>query len=139
NSHCPKCQSMAREAWMEKRREELMPVRYFHLVFTLPSELHDVVRYNERLAYGQLFKLAWESLSTLTGDNRYLGVQTGMIAVLHTWGQNLHYHPHVHCLVPAGGLARDGKWKAARKNYLVPVRALSALFRAKFIGFLRRA
>lgn len=139
NSHCPKCQSMAREAWLEKRREELMPVRYFHLVFTLPGELHDVVRYNERLAYGQLFKLAWESLCALTGDKRYLGVQTGMIAVLHTWGQNLHYHPHVHCLVPAGGLARDGKWKAARKNYLVPVRALSALFRAKYIGFLRRA
>ncbi|MEZ4989823.1 MAG: transposase zinc-binding domain-containing protein [Saprospiraceae bacterium] len=103
NRHCPKCQSMAREAWLEKRRQELLPVRYFHLVFTLPAELQDLARYNERLAYDQLFKLAWESLSVLTGDKRYLGAQTGMIAVLHTWGQNLHYHPHIHCLVPAGG------------------------------------
>lgn len=139
NSHCPKCQSMAREAWLEKRRQELLPVRYFHLVFTLPAELQDLLRYNERLAYDQLFKLAWESLSVLSGDKRYLGAQTGMIAVLHTWGQNLHYHPHVHCLVPAGGLSKAGKWIAAHKNYLVPVRALSAIFRAKYISFLRKA
>lgn len=139
NSHCPKCQSMAREAWLDKRRNELLPVKYFHLVFTLPIELHDLVRYNERLGYSQLFKLAWESISTLTGDKRYLGAHTGMIAVLHTWGQNLHYHPHIHCLVPAGGLTRDGEWVAARKNYLVPVRALSALFRAKYISILRQA
>ncbi|MEZ4990976.1 MAG: IS91 family transposase [Saprospiraceae bacterium] len=139
NRHCPKCQSMAREAWLEKRRQELLPVRYFHLVFTLPAELQDLARYNERLAYDQLFKLAWESLSVLTGDKRYLGAQTGMIAVLHTWGQNLHYHPHIHCLVPAGGLTPSGKWIATRKNYLVPIRALSALFRAKYISFLRKA
>lgn len=91
------------------------------------------------LAYSHLFNLAWESLSTLSGDKKYLGAQTGMIAVLHSWGQNLHYHPHIHCLVPAGGLTKTGEWVAARKNYLVPVRALSALFRAKYISFLRRA
>lgn len=139
NSHCPKCQSMAREEWLEKRRAELLPVKYFHFVFTLPAELHDLVRYNERQLYGQLFKLAWESLSTLAADPKYLGAATGMMAVLHTWGQNLHYHPHIHCLVPAGGLSKRGKWIASRKNYLVPVRALSVLFRSKFIDHLRQA
>lgn len=139
NNHCPKCQSMAREVWLEKRRNDLLPVKYFHLVFTLPSELHALVRHNQRMAYGQLFKLAWESLSTLTRDKKYLGATTGMVAVLHTWGQNLHYHPHVHCLVPAGGLTKQGRWQKARKNYLVPVKALSVLFRSKYISFLRRA
>jgi len=139
NSHCPKCQSMAREEWLEKRREELLPVKYFHLVFTLPEELHDLVRYNERLLYGQLFKLAWESLRTLVSDRRYLGAATGMISVLHTWGQNLHYHPHVHCLVPAGGLSKHGKWIKSGKSYLVPVKALSKLFRAKYISYIRQA
>lgn len=139
NSHCPKCQSMAREEWVEKRCYELLPVKYFHFVFTLPSELHDLIRYNERLLYGPLFKLAWQSLQELVQDKRYVGVKTGMIAVLHTWGQNLHYHPHLHCLVPAGGLAANGKWIKSRKNYLVPVKALSALFRAKYICYLRQA
>lgn len=139
NSHCPKCQSMAREEWVEKRQSELLPVKYFHFVFTLPSELHDILRYNERLLYGQLFKLAWQSLQELVRDKKYLGVQSGMIAVLHTWGQNLHFHPHIHCLVPAGGLASNGKWVKSRKNYLVPVRALSNLFRAKYICYLRQA
>ena len=139
NSYCPKCQSMAREEWVEKRRAELLPVKYFHFVFTLPSELHDIIRYNERLLYGQLFKLAWQSLAELVKDKRYLGVESGMMAVLHTWGQNLHYHPHLHCLVPAGGLAGNGKWIKSRKNYLVPVKALSTLFRAKYICYLREA
>lgn len=139
NSYCPKCQSMAREAWVEKRRAELLPVKYFHFVFTLPSELHDIIRYNEGLLYSQLFKLAWESLQELTWDKRYLGAATGMIAVLHTWGQNLHYHPHIHCLVPAGGLTTNGQWIKSRKNYLVPVKALSTLFRAKYICYLRQA
>ena len=139
DNHCPKCQSMARSAWVEKRREELLPVKYFHLVFTLPRELHDLLRYNESLLYGQLFKLAWASLKELLNDKRYLGAQSGMVAVLHTWGQNLHYHPHIHCLVPAGGLSGHGKWVKSRKQYLVPVRALSALFRAKYITYLRQA
>ncbi len=139
NSYCPKCQSMAREEWVEKRRAELLPVKYFHFVFTLPSELHDIIRYNERLLYGQLFKVAWQSVQELVKDRKYLGVKSGTIAVLHTWGQNLHYHPHIHCLVPAGGLTANGKWKKARKNYLVPVKALSVLFRAKYICYLRQA
>ena len=139
NSHCPKCQSMARATWVEKRREELLPVKYFHLVFTLPQELHDLLRYNERLLYGQLFKLAWASLKELLGDKRYLGAQSGMVAVLHTWGQNLHYHPHIHCLVPAGGVSVKGKWIKPHKHYLVPVKALSALFRAKYITYVRQA
>jgi hypothetical protein len=137
NRHCPKCQSLAREAWLEARRADLLPVGYFHVVFTLPAELRNVVRYNERLLYGTLFREAWEALSGLCTDRRYLGARTGMVAVLHTWGQNLHYHPHVHCIVPGGGLS-GGKWVPARKGFLVPVRALSAMFKGKFVSALRR-
>jgi len=137
NRHCPKCQSLAREAWLEARSLELLPTGYFHLVFTLPSELHDLVRYNERLLYGALFAHAWAALSTLCADPRYLGAQPGMVALLHTWGQNLHYHPHIHCIVPAGGLKHGNAWVAARKKFLAPVRALSSLFRAKFVSALR--
>ena len=92
--HCPKCQSLAREAWLEARQAELLPAGYFHIVFTLPAEVHDVVRYNERLLYGTLFQEAWAALSKLCADRHYLGARPGMVAVLHTWGQNLHYHPH---------------------------------------------
>ena len=137
NRHCPKCQSLARETWLEARRQELLPIGYFHLVFTLPAEAHGVVRYNERLLYGALFQQAWAALLKLSSDSRYLGARPGLIAILHTWGQNLHYHPHVHCIVPAGGLKGGRKWVAARKRFFVPVRALSALFRAKFVSALR--
>jgi len=137
--HCPKCQSLAREQWVAARRAELLPVPYFHLVFTVPPVLHDLLRYNERLGYGALFAQAWSSLRTLCAEAKYLGGRTGMLAVLHTWGQNLHYHPHVHALVPAGGLSFDGRrWiKAKHKNYLVPVRALSRLFRGRLVSALR--
>jgi hypothetical protein len=138
NRHCPKCQWSAREAWIEKRREELLPVGYFHLVFTLPGELHDLLAYNAGLLYGELFSQGWQSLEQLCRDGRYLGARPGMIAVLHTWGQNLHYHPHIHCIVPAGGIRGKEKWINSRKKFFVPVRALSRLFRGKFVSALRR-
>ena len=137
--HCPKCQSLARERWLAKRTEELLPVPHYHLVFTIPPALHDLMRRNEKRLYGELFRQAWSSLRTLCAEEKYLGGRTGMLAVLHTWGQNLHYHPHLHCLVPAGGLSFDGdNWKKPRhKNFLVPVRALSRLFRGRLVGGLR--
>lgn len=139
--HCPRCQSAAREAWLHQRRAELLPVNHFHLVFTIPSVLHDVFRYNERLAYGLLFSVSWSSLRTLCAEDKYLGALPGMMAVLHTWGQNLHYHPHVHALVPAGGLSFDRcSWQRTKhRNYLVPVRALSRLFRGRLVSELRAA
>ena len=110
---------------------------YFHVVFTLPAQIGDIVRYNERLLYGTLFQEAWAALSKLCADRHYLGARPGMVAILHTWGQNLHYHPHVHCIVPGGGL-RGGKWVSAREEFLVPVQALSAMFKGKFVSALRR-
>lgn len=137
--HCPTCQSLATERWLAGRREELLPVQHYHLVFTLPPCLLGLLRYNERLAYGELFRQAWSSLRTLCADKKYLGARPGMLAVLHTWGQNLHYHPHIHCLVPAGGLSFDGRrWCVTKhQSYLVPVRALSRLFRGRLVGALR--
>ena len=137
NRHCPKCQSLAREAWLEARQAELLPVGYFHVVFTLPAQIGDIVRYNERLLYGTLFQEAWAALSKLCADRHYLGARPGMVAILHSWGQNLHYHPHVHCIVPGGGL-KGGKWVSAREEFFVPVQALSALFKGKFVSALRR-
>ena len=139
--HCPKCQSVNREQWLAQRRAELLPVKHFHVVFTIPPVLHDLFRYNERLAYDALFQTVWSSLRTLCTDPKYLGAQPGMLAVLHTWGQNLHYHPHIHALVPAGGLSFDRcRWKHPHyKRFLVPVRALSSLFRGRLVTALRLA
>jgi predicted Zn-ribbon and HTH transcriptional regulator len=138
--HCPKCQSLAREQWLDKRRAELLPVQHYHLVFTVPPALNELLRYNERVGYSELFGQAWSALRTLCAEEKYLGARPGMLAVLHTWGQNLHYHPHVHALVPAGGLSFDDKrWRRPKyKNYLVPVKALSRLFRGRLVAALRQ-
>lgn len=138
--HCPKCQSLATEKWLRRREEELLPVPHFHLVFTVPTALHDLLRHNDRKGYNALFQTAWSSLKTLCADQKYLGADAGAMAVLHTWGQNLHYHPHLHFLVPAGGLSFDGKrWKSPRSaKFLVPVRALSRLFRGRLVSTLRK-
>jgi hypothetical protein len=126
---------------LAQRRAELLPVKHFHVVFTIPPVLHDLFRFNELLAYNALFQTAWSSLRTLCADPKYLGAQPGMLAVLHTWGQNLHYHPHIHALVPAGGLSFDRcKWKHPRyKHFLVSVRVLSSLFRGRVVTALRLA
>jgi hypothetical protein len=136
NRHCPKCHREDTAQWLARRREELLPVPYFHVTFTLPHRLCEVVRRHQKITYGALMQTAAQSLMKLAADPRYVGGTIGILAVLHTWGGPLAYHPHVHCLVPAGGV-RDGQWVPARKEYFVPVKALSKIFRAKFRDFFR--
>ena len=139
NRHCPKCQGDDTEVWLTQRRQELLAVPYFHLVFTLPQELHPVIRRHQKMAYGVLMRAAARSLMKLAADPRYVGGQPGILAVLHTWTTTLNYHPHVHCLVPAGGVSPEGRWVTARKDYLVPVKALALIFRGLFLELLRKA
>ena len=113
NRHCPKCQGQKREEWIQARNTELLPVPYFHVVYTLPEELNSFCMHHPKEAYGLLFKSAWETLC-LFGKNKH--VQTGMIAVLHTWGQNLSLHPHLHCIVPGGGMDKNGQWRNIRTD-----------------------
>jgi hypothetical protein len=141
NRHCPKCQTLARAQWLEDRRAELLPVGYFHNVFTLPHELNDLAAANQRLVYGLLFHSVAATLQAFAADPRYgLGGQLGFTAVLHTWDQKLLYHVHLHCVIAGGALAFDGsRWIAARRNYLFPVEELSSAFRARFLKGLRQA
>lgn len=140
NRHCPKCQGLASARWLEARRAELLPVGYFHLVFTLPEELNVFLLWNPRRLYALLFRCAWDTLRTLTTDPRHLGARCGCLALLHTWSQTLTYHPHLHCIVPAGGLSFEADaWIPSRRNFLAPVKALSRVFRAKFLSLLKRA
>jgi hypothetical protein len=139
NRSCPKCHKSDIQAWLQGRRIELLPVPYYHVIFTLPHELRVFVRQNQQKAYGLLIKSAAHSILKLAADPRYVGGRVGVMAVLHTWGSNLTYHPHVHCLVTGGGLSLDGHtWMPARKDYLVPVKALSRLFRGNFLNSIRR-
>src|SRR5215472_783620 len=138
--HCPKCQASKRAAWLETRLERLLPVGYFHVVFTLPALLSPLVLHNQRLLYDLLFRAASATLLTLAADPQRLGAQVGITAILHTWGQNLLFHPHLHCVVTGGGLAADGhSWVAGRRRYLLPVKVLSKLFRGKFLAGLKKA
>ena len=140
NRHCPQCRLQATERWVQQRMGELMPVPYFHLVFTLPAEFREIVSANQKIAYPVLFKAAAESLMQLAGDERYLGARIGILSVLHTWSRAMVYHPHVHLLVPGVGLSHDDRTVFfSRREYLVPVKALSVLFRAKFISMLKKA
>ncbi|KPK05221.1 MAG: hypothetical protein AMJ56_16225 [Anaerolineae bacterium SG8_19] len=133
NRHCPQCQHNAAQQWLDKQEESLLPGPYFMVTFTLPANLRDVARCNQRAVYNLLFRTSAAALQELAQDPRYVGGQISLVGVLHTWGRNLCYHPHVHFLVPAGGLSTDGQqWLNARHNFLVPVKALSRLFRAKF-------
>jgi hypothetical protein len=136
NRHCPKCESFKAAQWLEARQAELLPVHYFHVVFTLPHELNHLVLYNKQLLYNLLFESAWETLNTLGKDPKRLNGQMGMLAILHTWGQNLSQHNHVHCIVPGGALQLNGQW-VSTKNYLFPVKVLSKLFRGIFVSKLR--
>jgi hypothetical protein len=140
NRHCPKCQAAARAQWMEERSAELLPVQYFHLVFTLPESIGPVALQNPRVAYGILFQAVADTLLTIAADPKHLGARIGVLAILHTWGQNLSHHPHIHCVVPGGGLASDGsRWVNCRNDFFLPVRVLSRVFRGKFIHLLKRA
>src|SRR5262245_58170820 len=134
NRHCPKCQWPAAQAWMAAREAELLPVPYFHVVFTLPAALGAIAYQNKAKLYGLLFTAAAETLTTIAGDPKHLGADIGVTAVLHTWGQNLQHHPHLHCIVPGGGLSPDGeRWIACLNGFFLPVRVLSRLFRRLFL------
>ena len=140
NRHCPKCRRGASAAWLERRAAELLPVEYFHVVFTLPQSLGPLALQNQRAFYGILFRAASETLLQIGADPKHLGARIGFLAVLHTWGQNLHFHPHLHCVIPGGGIAADdSRWINCREQFLFPVKVLSRLFRAKFVGLLKRA
>lgn len=140
--HCPKCQNREREAWIEMRKEEVMPgVKYFHTVFTIPDSLHPIAMANQALFYSCMFRAAWETLKLFFEKQ---GLQGGMTSILHTWGSNLYYHPHIHCIVTGGGIDRNGVWHHLKgcqtaKNFLFPVHALSKVFRAKFLSRLTAA
>ena len=136
--HCPKCQSSAQRRWVEARRRELLPIEYFHVVFTLPDQLTNLARYNRGLIYNLLFRATAETL--LEFGERHWGGELGVTAVLHTWGQTLVEHPHLHCIVTGGALSKDGqRWRSCKPGYLFPVRALSAVFRGKYCALLERA
>jgi|SRR5665213_181771 len=139
NRHCPKCQGNEREKWIQAREAELLPVPYFHVVFTLTDLLNPLCLHKDKEVYNILFQTAWEVLNTFGHDHKWLGAQTGMIAILHTWGQTMTLHPHLHCIVPGGGLTKQGKWKQAKSDgkYLFNVKAMSKVFRGKFMALLK--
>lgn len=140
NRHCPKCQNLAKERWIQERKRDLLPVPYFHLVFTLPDTLNPLALVNPKAMYDLLFKSASEALLELGQDPEHLGAQVGMIAILHTWGQNLLDHLHLHGIVPGGGLSKDGQaWISSREDFFIHVMALSRSLRGKFLFYLKKA
>jgi Putative transposase/Transposase zinc-binding domain len=140
NRHCPKCQNTERARWLQRRTAELLPVEYFHVVFTLPAEMAALAFYNQEVVYGILFRTAAQTLLAIARDPKHLGAAIGFFGILHTWGQNLLFHPHLHCVVPGGGLSPDGQsWIACRPGFFLPVRVLSRLFRRLFLEALQDA
>jgi len=138
--HCPKCQSLARAQWIEDRQAELLDTQYFHVVFTVPEEIAAIAFQNRKVVYDILFRATSETLRTIAVDPKHLGAEIGFFAVLHSWGQNLMFHPHLHCVVPGGGLSPDGnRWIPCRKGFFLPVRALSRLFRRLFVESMEKA
>jgi ribosomal protein L37AE/L43A len=138
NRHCPKCGNDQAEKWLEEQKELLLPVVHFLVTFTLPEELRRVARSNQKTVYSILFRASSEALQKLAWDERFVGGRVGMVGVLHTWTRALIYHPHVHYIVTGGGLSQNGNWKSSREDFLVPVKALSVIFRAKFRVFLKK-
>ncbi len=145
NRHCPKCQGLAQAAWLAARQADLLEVPYFHVVFTLPAEIAAMAYQNKAKVYAMLFRAAAETLQTIAAEPRFLGAEIGFIAILHTWGQTLGHHPHLHCVVPGGGLApggcneKDGQWIACRPNFFLPIHVLSRLYRRLFLEQLQTA
>ena len=138
--HCPKCQSLARAQWLDDRQAELLNTEYFHVVFTLPEPIAAIALQNKRIVYNVLFRATAETLRTIAADPKHLGADIGFMAILHTWGQNLLHHPHLHCIVPGGGLSPDGgRWVSCRSGFFLPVRVLSRLFRRRFLEGLQQA
>jgi hypothetical protein len=140
NRHCPKCQASAAQRWLEARQAELLPIDYFHVVFTLPQELRDLAYQNKSVVYDLLFKTVADTLPTIAADPKHLGAKIGVMAVLHTWGSTLVHHPHLHCIVTGGGCAVDrDQWIRCRPNFFVPVKVLARLFRGRFLAALQSA
>lgn len=138
--HCPKCQCLAKAQWIEQRQTELLDVPYFHVVFTVPEEIAAIAYQNKEVMYDILFQATAETLKTIAADPEHLGAEIGFFAVLHSWGQNLQFHPHLHCVVPGGGLSADGqRWISCRPDFFLPVRVLSHLFRRLFLQSLQHA
>lgn len=140
NRHCPKCQCLDKERWLESRKQEVLPVQYFHVVFTKPSELSPLSLRNQAVSYNILFKAASETLKELSSDTEHLGAQTGYIGILHTWSQTLIHHPHIHFIVTGGGLSSDGKrWISCKNDFFIHVKVLSRVFRGKYLYYLNEA
>jgi hypothetical protein len=140
NRHCPKCQGLARAAWLADRQADLLPTQYFHVVFTLPAPIAEIAFQNKAVVYAILFKAAAETLRTIAADPKHLGAEIGLVALLHTWGQTLGHHPHIHCVVPGGGPSLDGdRWVSCRPGFFLPVRVLSRLYRRLFLETLQGA
>lgn len=140
NRHCPKCQGAARKQWVAARIADLLPVPYFHVVFTLPSAVAEIAFQNKAIVYALLMRISAETLQTIAANPRWLGAEIGVTAVLHTWGQAMTHHPHVHCVVPGGGLSTDrSRWIKCRPGFFLPVRVLSRLFRRLFLAALAKA
>src|ERR1700728_4208275 len=140
NRHCPKCQANSRDRWLAAREKELLPTRYVHVVFTLPRQLSPLAMQNKHEIYALLFRASAETLIEVARDPKHLGAEIGFFSVLHTWNQKLEHHPHVHCVVPAGGLSPDHTaWIKPRYPFFLPVRVLGRVFRGKFVSALRRA
>ena len=138
NRHCPKCLTSVKEKGIYNQKFDVLNVQYFHVVFTIPDELNKVVYYNQTKMYNVLFKAVSETLQQLGNDKKYLGAQIGFTSILHTWGQNLKDHPHIHCIVPAGGLDSLGKWRNSKKKFFIPVKVVSKVFRGKFIYYMKQ-
>jgi hypothetical protein len=137
--HCPKCQFLKKEKWLEDRLKDFLPINYFHVVFTIPDSLNSIVLNNQKILYDHFFRSVSETLKALSTDKKYIGARVGFVTVLHTWGQNLSYHPHMHCIVTGGGLSDDRKkWIDSRNNFLFPVRVMGKIFRAKFLSYLKK-
>jgi len=140
NRHCPQCQGLARAAWIDQRETEVLDTEYFHVVFTVPEPIAAIALQNKAVVYDILFRAVAETLHTIAGDPKHLGAHLGFFAVLHTWGQTLVFHPHVHCVIAGGGLSPDGtRWVACRRGFFLPVRVLSRLFRRLFLRYLADA
>ena len=138
NRHCPKCQTLFKERWIDAQKGNLLNVGYFHVVFTVPQELNLWIYRNQQDCYNLLFRCVTETIQELSADRKYLGAATGHTAVLHTWGQNLCFRPHIHCIVPGGGLTKLGKWLPSRKKFFLPVKVLSRKFRGKFLSLRKQ-
>lgn len=138
NRHCPSCQGVNKEIWVDQRRKDILNAPYFHVVFTMPEQLHTLIYQNQKLLYNLMYQAVSETLVELSKDKKYLGAQIGFFSVLHTWGQDLHYHPHIHSVVLAGGLSEEHKWCRSSKKFFIPVKVLSKKFRGKYLYYLKK-